>query len=243
MALRRCRLPHFYEYTQGNVNVEMNYSKDDAVKIVVACAEKYKAELENKNLLFICIDKHKKSSYIEFAFHDYNYMHLTGLKGAHELRRGASRLDGGAADKELTATDFYKRCLEHKLSTNDFVFADDGTTPMKLDVLPFIICKNLAANMVGSFNSPHPKLYTEKVAGGERAYMGFVKDSLSGEYVPNTVVKEDLRKSVSDYVRIVLAYRKEQKDEKYTERVYIARKVDWSKIKFPEEFAYLPKPE
>ncbi|MCD8104862.1 MAG: PBECR4 domain-containing protein [Lachnospiraceae bacterium] len=216
----------------------MNYSKDDAVKIVVACAEKYKAELENKNLLFICVDKHKRSSYIEFAFHDYNYMHLTGLKGIHDLRQDAARADG-----ELTATDFYKRCLEHKLSTRDFVFADDGTTPMKLDVLPFVICKNLSANMVGSFNSSRPKLYTEKVAGGERAYMGFVKDAMSGEYVPNTVVKEDLRKSVSDYVRIVLAYRKAQTEEKYIERVYIARKVEWSRIRFPDEFAYLPKPE
>ncbi|MCD7834660.1 MAG: PBECR4 domain-containing protein [Lachnospiraceae bacterium] len=155
----------------------MNYSKDDAIRIVTKYSEIYEKELNGRNLLFLCVDKHKAVSYIEFAFHDYNYMHLTGLKPAY---------DG------LTATDFYRRCLGHKLSTDDLVFAPDGTTPMKLDVLPFVICRNLSANMVGDFNSFHPKLYTEKVAGGTKAYIGFVKDVLSGEYVPNTVVKEDI---------------------------------------------------
>lgn len=221
----------------------MNYSKEDAIRIVVSCAEKYRNELENKNLLFICMDKHKKISYIEFAFHDYNYMHLTGLKSKHLFSQDTMSGRSESAVDKLTATDFYKRCLEHKLSIEDFAFAPDGTTPMKLEVLPMIISKNLSANMVGNFNSSHPKLYTEKVAGGTKAYMGFVKDVLSNEYVPNTVVKEDLRKSVTDYVRIIAAYRKELTDKKYSERVYIAGKVDWSRIKYPDKLSYIPKPE
>ncbi len=216
----------------------MVYNKDDAIKIVVNCAEKYRDELENRNLLFICIDKHKKTSYIEFAFHDYNFMHLTGLKSTHKVSQS-----GSDADDMLTASDFYRRCLNHKLSADDFDFAEDGTTPKKLDVLPIVICKNLSAKMVGNYKSIHPKLYTEKVAGGEKAYVGFVKDAVSNEYVPNTVVKEDIRNSVYDYVRVIAAYRKNQCETMYYERVYLAGKVDWSKIRYPDVFSYLPKPE
>ncbi|MCD7814109.1 MAG: PBECR4 domain-containing protein [Lachnospiraceae bacterium] len=206
----------------------MNYSKDDAIRIVTKYSEVYDKELNGRNLLFLCMDKHKAVSYIEFAFHDYNFMHLTGLKPA---------CDG------LKATDFYRRCLGHKLSPDDFAFAPDGTTPMKLDVLPLVICRNLSANMVGDFNSPHPKLYTEKAAGSTKAYIGFVKDVLTSEYVPNTVVKEDMRMSVTDYKRVIAVYRKKRGEEKYAERVYLSGKIDWSRIQYPKVYSYLPKPE
>ncbi len=113
---------------------------------------------------------------------------------------------------------------------------------MKLEVLPFIISKNLSANMIGNFNSQRPKLYTEKIAGSTKAYIGFVKEDTAGEYVPNTVVKGDLRANVTDYVRVASVYRKRFSDDKYSECVYVASKVDWSRIEYPERFSYLPKP-
>ena len=36
------------------------YTKAEAIGIVVRCAQTYKQELDGKNLLFICTDKHKK---------------------------------------------------------------------------------------------------------------------------------------------------------------------------------------
>ncbi len=138
------------------------------------------------------------------SFWDYNYLHLTGLKTTkHLMGESKEQPETTTEADKIPAVRFYEKCLDHRLMTSDFEFSDSGTTPMKLDVLPSVICKNLSANMIGNFNSPHPKLYTEKVAGGAKAYMGFIKDAVSHMYVPNTVVKEDLRKNVSDYVRII----------------------------------------
>lgn len=127
------------------------FTKEQAISIVVKCAEKYKTELENKKLLFVCSDKHKKVSYIEFSFYRNNYMHLTGLKP-----------NNFNDNKIISANDFYQKCLDHKLSVSDFEFSKNGTTHMKLAVLPDIICKNLHANIIGDYNSPKPHLYTKK---------------------------------------------------------------------------------
>lgn len=57
-----------------------HYTKEQAISIVVSCAERYRDELANKNLLFICQDKHKRTTAIEFSFDASNFLHLTGLK-------------------------------------------------------------------------------------------------------------------------------------------------------------------
>ena len=36
------------------------FTKKEAVSIIVSSAKKYKNELEGRNLLFLCIDKHNK---------------------------------------------------------------------------------------------------------------------------------------------------------------------------------------
>ncbi len=63
----------------------MGISKVQALGIVFRSADTYMQELENRNLLFICVDKHGRTSAFETAFHDYNYQHLTGLETAQTL--------------------------------------------------------------------------------------------------------------------------------------------------------------
>ncbi len=58
----------------------MGISKAQALGIVFRSADTYAQELENRNLLFICVDKHGRASAFETVFHDYNYQHLTGRK-------------------------------------------------------------------------------------------------------------------------------------------------------------------
>lgn len=57
-------------------------------------------------------------------------------------------------------------------------------------------------------------------------------------YVPNTVLEGDIRKKVKQADRIVLTYRKKRGEEKYSEIVYAAKKVDWNKIKLPQGCEY-----
>jgi hypothetical protein len=208
------------------------YTKEEAIAVVVQCAEKYRDELDGRNLLFLCMDKHKKTSAIEFSFHGSNYLHLTGLKP------GRGEVDD--VDPALHANDFYKKCLEHQLSPSDFAFAEDGTTHLKLELLPGILCKNLNASMIGDYNSSKPRLVTEKLVGGVHACMGFVLDKKRTEYVPNTVLKEDIRDLItSDSVRVIAVYRKSASDKRYEELTYRAKKVDWSAVQYPDDLAYL----
>lgn len=203
-------------------------SKAQAIRIVTDCAKDYKENLVNRKYMFVVTDKHKKVSYFEVSFDASNFLHLTGCK---------------VDEKKLSPLKFYERCLDRKLSENDFEFSPDGTTSMKLAVLPMMMHKSLSANTIGSYNHRQPTLYTERLAGGIKGCMGFVKDKASGRYIPNTVLKADIRDYISETFRIIATYRKYKTDENYSEIVYIAKKVDWNTIKYPKEIAGLPRPE
>lgn len=213
------------------------YTKAQAISIVVACAEQYRENLANKNLLFICQDKHKRISAIEFSFDASNFLHLTGLKVKKH------KYNGNDADDAISAKDFYEKCLAYRLSVNDFEFAKDGTTQLKLEVLPRLISKNLSATMIGDYNSRNPKLVTDKLAGSTAACMGFVPTGPSHRYVPNTVLKVDIRDYISNQVRVIAVYRKPMDAEQYDEATYFAKKIDWEAVIYPEKYNYLPKPE
>lgn len=213
------------------------YTKEQAIKIVVTCAEAYKENLASKNLLFICQDKHKRTSAIEFSFDASNFLHLTGLK-IKKKKHGSDE-----SDDTISAKEFYEKCIAHRLSVSDFEFAKDGTTPLKLDVLPKLISKNLSATMIGDYNSRNPKLVTDKLAGSTAACMGFVPTGPTKRYVPNTVLKVDIRDYVSNQVRVIAVYRKPMDAERYEEATYFAKKVEWDAVAYPEQYSYLSKPQ
>lgn len=200
----------------------MKYTKKRILSIIINCAKEYKNELLNKNLLFVCMNKHKKIFKIEVSFKAENYLHLTGCK----LR------------DDISAKDFFNRCINNRLKIDDFDVADDGTTQIKIEVLPFLIKKNLSANMLGDFSGSNIKLYTEKAIGNVKACVGFVKTN-NGTYVPNTVLNVDIRKYVRKPMRIIATYRKEKAQSRYSELVYKAKNVKWQEVNYPEEIKYL----
>ena len=222
--LRHYNLPLNYTTNKG---VPMaKYTKKQATAIIVDCARKYKENLDGYQLLFILRDKHKQITSLEVSFNSYNFLHLTGIKLTHPI----------------SATDFYNRCLTHKLSPDDFTLCNDGTTQLKLEVLPQLVSKNLSAKMVGNFDGCNPKLYTEKLAGGVNACLGFIKTNFCN-YVPNTVLNIDIRSASRTTLQILATYRKKKSDPVYIELVYKAKNVNWKKINFPEKYSSLPKPE
>ena len=214
----------------------MGYTKETAIKTVVNCAEKFHMHLEGRSLLMVLSDKHKNISCIEFYFYGYNFLHLTGLK---VKRKSVSSSENNPNNDIISANDFYKRCLEHKLSASDFEFAEDGTSFLKLDILPYLISKNLSAKMVGDFEAMKPRLYTEKLAGGTKGCIGFVIDGNSRQFVPNTVLKEDIRDNSKNTKRVIAVLRKTKDDLKYEEITYLVNKFDWTEIEYPEEYGYL----
>ena len=203
----------------------MVHTKKDAIKIVTNSAEKYDIELKGRNLLLVCMDKHERVSTIELSFFGWGFLHLTGLK----LRD----------DVNLTPDSFYDACLNHKLSQEDFEFSPDGTTGLKLDVLPYVICKNLSANSIGDYSGRGPVLHTEKLAGGQKACIGFVKSDMIGGYVPNTLLRGDIRDYTKNNRRIIAIFRKYFNECDYQEITYLAKKVKWNDLSFPNEYEEL----
>lgn len=202
-----------------------NITKKEALARVFSAATEYKNNLVDQSLLFICTDKHKLAYHLEVTFDASNFLHMTGV------------------ETSVKPQHFFEMCLDRRLTENDFEFSDDGTTPLKMIALPKLVKKNLSANMLGDYNMAQPKLYTEKIAGGVYACVGFIRTGKYGRYVPNTVLEGDIRKRVKQADRIVLTYRKKRGEEKYSEIVYAAKKVDWNKLKLPQEYEYLSLPE
>ena len=193
--------------------------KEEALQILFQCADKYEENLANKNLLLICVDKQLSLSSLELVFNRGNFLHMTGIKFKD--------------DKLLPANQFYKMCLKRRLSINDFELAKDGTTEMKLRVLPALVAANLSANMVGDYSGSRPMLYTDKIAGNVKGCIGLLHDEKRNLYVPNTVLNEDIRKLIMNVRRVIAVYRKDIKEKAYTELVYKARNVDeslWNEV-------------
>ena len=202
----------------------MGVTKKQALSTVFSAAKEYKTNLVDHSLLFICIDKDKTVYALEVTFDTSNFKHLTGLKSS------------------LNPQHFFRLCIDKRLREADFDFAEDGTTPWKIEVLPRIVKKNLSANMIGSYNQSQPMLFTEKIAGNVSACMGFCKTGKKGRYVPNTVLKGDIRSLVHHPDRILLTYRKKRTDDSYSEIVYAAKNIDWHSLSLPTEYSDLPLP-
>ena len=143
----------------------------------------------------------------------------------------------------INARHFFNLCYDKRLTEADFEFSADGTTEMKMRVLPSLMKKNLSAKMLGDYNMSQPKLYTDKIAGSLSACMGFVRDDGEGRFVPNTVLEGDIRTKVKAADRIIATYRKSRGEERYSEIVFTAKKVEWEKIDLPDEYCYLVLPE
>ena len=96
--------------------------KEEAIRILATCAAQYRSNLENKNLLYV-FDDSGKTQFFESLFLPRHYLHLTGVE---------------LLSVHIRSTDFYRLCLRSQLSPSAFTLHENGTTEMKLSVLPKI---------------------------------------------------------------------------------------------------------
>lgn len=193
--------------------------KETAIKTITECAKDYHQFLENQNLLFV-FGNMQKLSYFEAIFLPRHFRHLTGVEVSTEKVSGS--------------VDFYEKCLKGHLTPNDFSFAKNGTTEMKLSILPHLMKIYRFAKMVGEYNFTKSLLYTEKLAGNVTACLGFIRD---GEYyIPNTVLKEDIRDITKrPQQRMLAIYRKQIGQKTYCERCYLAKGIEINRLTLPSE--------
>lgn len=202
-------------------------TKNEALKIVYHCAAQYEKELSGKNLLFIYRDKQKQVYSLEVYFTAANFLHLTGFQ---------------VRSQEITPKNFLQKCIDKRLTLNDFEFSQNGTTPLKLQVLPILMTKDLSANILGIFNNEEALLYTDKIVGNIRGCIGFIPVN-NGNYVPNTVLNGDIRNFSNNPYQILLTYRKRNTERHYYEIVHYAKGIRWREFCLPDQYSYLPLPE
>lgn len=205
-----------------------NYTKKEAVSIAISAARLYRDNFVGKRLLFVVTDKHKKVSSLEVGFDASNFHHLTGLN---------------TTNKSWSHLDFYNFCIDGRLSENDISFSDRGTTHQKLSVLISVFKNpNLSASMMGNYNNSHPLLYTEKLVGGIKWALGFRDVSGKGDYIPDTLLEGDIRQNIRDTYRIIATYTKRAGETHFNEVIYRAKKVEYDKLIFPDDWGDRPRP-
>ena len=180
-------------------------TKEKALGIVHDCANEYKRNLAKKCLLFVT--KRDDTVFFEVVFLPQNFKHLTGI---------ASKLSG---------LDFYNLAVKNRLSPNDIALADDGTTDLKLDVLPQLVRIHTTARMVGDYDQSKSLLVTDKIAGTVTAAMGFIQTK--GMYLPNTALKKDVRELTKSTIRhrVATIFSKPRHAKMYSNLTYIAKSL------------------
>jgi len=183
--------------------------KEEVIQIIIKCANLYNKNLENKNIIFV-FGNLDRIFFFESTYLAKHFLHLTGVTLNPNIYSGSS--------------DFYKKCLRSELSVDDFSVPLDGNTAKKLTVLPQLMQIFKTAKMVGDYNFSKSRLLTEKLTGNITACMGFVRDDIY--YIPNTVLKEDMRDITNKPQQRMLAiFRKRIFDQQYNELTYIAKDI------------------
>jgi len=166
----------------------------------------YKNNLSNKCILFVTVTDSKATSF-EALFLPQNFKHLTG------------------AASHLSGADFIDLAIRNRLSPNEITLAKDGTTDLKLDVLPQLMNIHRTARMVGDYDFSRSLLVADKVAGTVTAALGFVQSK--SFYLPKTAMKADVRDITIQSTRrkIAAIFVKQRGDELFSHLTYLAKSM------------------
>lgn len=185
--------------------------KKQAFKVIYSCCKVYQCNLASKNFLFIYRNCNEKPyTCFEATFRENNFHHLTGTV-----------LNKNVVD---SAADFFDACINNRLAFNSFEMKTDGTTVLKLQILPSLMQIHTCAKMIGDFDGSSLYLQTEKLVGGIKGCIGFKKQG--SIYVPNTVMQCDIRNFIADpYGKIDAIFSKKLNSSRYLHLRYISKRL------------------
>ena len=204
----------------------MRYTKEDARRMVLNCAKQYQKKLLNKKLLIIYRERKDQSiRFIEVVFYERNYQHLTGV----EL------LDQDGHVLRGQSINFYRKCIENKLSVNEIKFRDDGTTPLKLTALPVLMDVTKITKITGDYNNVRPYLFVDKVMGNVNFCLGLTKEQET--YVPSSALLEDMKHFVNTPSQVLAILEKEIYTEIYDRIKHVAKGLNLNNLRLPDEIS------
>ncbi len=126
---------------------------------------------------------------------------------------------------------FYRKCLQNRLSESEIRFKPDGTTPLKLAALPQIINFINCSKMVALYHKIRPKLAVDLLTGTTNFCLGFTGDK-RGYYMPSSALLEDIRKlsPESHQILAILSKPASGKTPCYQNIRYLAKGVRLKKL-------------
>lgn len=204
-------------------------TKKDAIRIITKIAKDYARLLEGKNYLFIYRSReNNKIEYFETVFLARNYQHLTGI----ELLDNNGKLSNNS-------TYFYKKCLNNQITETEIRFKADGTTQLKLSVLPKLVNFIQLSKMTVVYNGSKPKLVVDRIVGTTNYCLGFTLDK--SYYVPSSCLLEDIRNfgEKPSQILAVLSKKAKKGDRLYGNIQYVAKGLKLNRINLPDEVKQL----
>lgn len=188
--------------------------------VILRCAEMYKKELLDTNVLFIYQNrKTKRYEYIEATFLAANFKHLTGITypKKNENKNEQDNTDGAAH--------FFNLAVNRRLDILKCNYKNDGTTALKLQILPMIMNIKRTARMIGDYNGSRMHIMADKMCGSYAATLALVNDRRYG-YSPSSTIRDDIRNLVSEYHPIYAILQKSINESHYNRIFYKSKKFD-----------------
>ena len=206
----------------------MKYTKEEARRKVLNCAKQYANKLLNKKLIIIYRERvDNQIHFIEVTFYDRNYQHLTGL----EL------IDSKGNILQHQATNFFRKCIQNKLSLKEFQFKADGTTHLKLATLDSLTDVSKVTKITGDYNGVRPYLYVDKVIGGVNFCLGLSKED--DGYVPSSALLENIKNLTDAPSQVLAILEKEIGDGIYSTIKHVAKGVNLNNLTLPNDIKQL----
>ncbi len=202
----------------------MKFTKEGARRTVLNCAKQYQEKLANKTLLIVYRERRDNSiQSIEVTFYPRNYQHLTGVEMQDE--------EGNTLRNQ--SINFYRKCIENKLSTDEIRFKNDGTTQLKLQALPALMDVKKITKITGDYNGRRPYLLVDKIMGGVNFCLGLTKEG-SG-YIPSSALLEDIRNLTNSPSQVLAIFEKDKGEEIYRTIRHVAKGLNIHNIDLPIE--------
>lgn len=196
-----------------------NLSKSEVIKILTKAAKDYETNLLNRDFLIAYQERQTiKFSCVRFLKH--NFKHLTGVSS------------------NLPANVFYNKCIDNKLSPDDFQIDSRGKVAQKMEVLPHlgnVLYKNC---MIGPFLNSGIQISADYFVGDTRVYISIgIRNDLKGNPdFPVSLYSEDIRKLTSPSCRVIAIFSKFTNVKEYTTCTFLANGITLASLKIPSDY-------
>ena len=194
----------------------MRYDKRKAIDIIVQAAKNYKEYLQDKVFLIIYTENQVTKT-VEVNFRNSHFLHLTGVY------------------TKLSAKRFYEKCINQKLSINDFELEKGGKTQQKLMVLPFL--HELLYNncMIGNFINSGVYIRADYFVGNTKAILSVGFRYGKNADFPVTLYKEDVRRLSHPTNKVLAIFKRKFEQVNYRECTYLSKGQSIDKLKIDED--------